>query len=158
MRLLERETNRHSTAFAYFLQLGGQRSYVRVADRFDVSETSVRKWAKSFDWEQRVLDADQKANSEQRQRAERSYTENVEDFRALKYRTIADLKERVDSGQCSVMELIHILRAVKTELGEPWHIVAAPQPKTVRNPFEGIFESFFGGKEATAPTGARLGA
>lgn len=156
MQLIAYENQRHSTAFAYYLQLGGQRSYGRVAARFGVSDTSVRKWARSFNWEQRVLEADIKANAAQRANVERSYVATTEDFRTLKDRVLANLKERMDSDQCSVMELIHILRAVKTELGEPWNIIATPQPKEVRNPFEGIFESFFGGKEAPAPTGTGL--
>lgn len=144
MKTLEKETQRHSTAFAYYLQLGGERSYAKVADKFGFSETSVRKWAQSFDWEQRVLEADTKANTEQRERATETYVQTVEDYRSLKYRTFAMLKARVDSGNCSIMELIHVLRAVKVELGEPIHITAVPQQSECKNPFSDIIDKVFG--------------
>ena len=63
MASLCKETQRHSTAFAYYLQLIGKRSYAEVARKFGVSETSVRKWAQSFSWEQRVREADEKASA-----------------------------------------------------------------------------------------------
>lgn len=142
------ESQRHSTAYTYYLQLGGERSYAKVADKFGFSETSVRKWAKSFDWEQRVTEADLKANAGQRQRAEKGYIQTVEDFRSLKHQTLAELKSRVESGGCTIMELIQILRIIKVELGEPTHITTVPKQAEYRNPFEGIFQSFFG-KNAT---------
>lgn len=149
MNVLQRESSRHSTAYAYFLQLGAKRSYPQVARQFSVSATSVKKWARSFHWEERVREADTKANAEQIGRATETYAQTIEDFRSLKYRTFADLQVRVDSGQCSIMELIQILRAVKLELGEPIHITAMPQQSQTRNPFEGIFKQFFGEKNAT---------
>lgn len=145
--LITKETQRHSTAFAYYLQLGGKRSYPQVARQFSVSVTSVKKWAQSFNWEQRVQQVDEKANAAQRDRAEEGYLQTAEDFRLLKYRTLGELKQRTDSGDCSVMELIQILRAVKVELGEPITITAAPAKPEVRNPFEEILQKLFPKKE-----------
>lgn len=151
MASLQKESQRHSAAFAFYLQLGAQRSYPQVARQFSVSVTSVKKWARSFHWEERVTEADTKANAEQVGLATATYVQTVEDFRSLKYQTFADLKARVDSGQCSIMELIQVLRATKLELGEPTSITALPQSTERPNPFEGIFEQFFGEKN-TLPT------
>lgn len=138
---LKKESPRHSTAFAYYLQLGGKRSYPQVARQFSVSVTSVKKWAKSFEWERRIAEADAKANCEQQKSSEEGYIRNVEDFRTLKLRTLTTLKSRVDAGSCSVMELIQVLRVVKTELGEPWQITKQPPDPSRPNPFERILEA-----------------
>jgi transposase len=144
---MKRETQKHATAFAYYLQLGGRRSYVSVADRFDVSETSVRKWARSFDWKSRVADADAKANAEQTRRAEKSYIKTVEDFSDLKYRVLEEMRGRVNS-ECSIADLVRMLHAVKTELGEPNVITKGSVNLEKQNPFQEIIEAFFPAKVA----------
>jgi transposase len=150
---ISKETQRHSSAFAYFLQLGGTRSYGKVAAKFGVSETSVRKWARSFDWEVRVDDADRKANAAQAERAEESYVRTVEDFQELKHDTFLELKKRIErKEECSVMELIQILRAVKTELGEPTVITQGKMNLEKKNPFEDILNAMFPVKDNQAAT------
>jgi transposase-like protein len=151
-----KETQRHSTAFAYYLQLGGQRSYGKVAAKFGISDTSVRKWARSFQWEKRVSEADAKANAQQQSQAEQSYIRTVEDFKDLKNDIFIDLRRRLDEEResLSVMELIQMLRVAKTELGEPIHIVAQPQQKDYKNPFEPLFKTLFGNTEQPTMTNA----
>jgi len=51
-----KETLRHREAFEYYYVLGNDRSYPQVASKFTVSLTSVKKWAKEFNWQQRVQD------------------------------------------------------------------------------------------------------
>ena len=50
------ETSRHIKAFDFFYNDGITRSYPQVARYFDVSTTSVKKWAKQFGWQQRAKD------------------------------------------------------------------------------------------------------
>ena len=149
MQLLNRETQRHSSAFAYYLQLGGTRSYGKVAVKFGVSDTSVRKWAQSFNWESRVADADMRANAAQSESAEESYMQTMEDFKGLKHDMFSELRRRLDESrdELSVMELINMLRVVKTELGEPTVIAQGKMQREVKNPFEDILKTLFPQKE-----------
>lgn len=48
------ETDRHREAFEYWYSLGDKRTLTAVARKFEVSLQSVRKWARSFDWEGRL--------------------------------------------------------------------------------------------------------
>jgi len=48
------ETLRHREAFEYYYSLGDKRSYPQVALKFTVSKTSLKKWAKAFNWKERV--------------------------------------------------------------------------------------------------------
>jgi DNA anti-recombination protein RmuC len=150
VQLLSKETQRHSSAFAYYLQLGGARSYGKVAAKFGVSETSVRKWARSFDWERRVSEADAEANAAQQEQARKSYMQTVEDFKDLKRDMFNELRRRLDEDkeQLSVMELVKMLHIVKTELGEPIVITQGKMNRDVKNPFEDIFNAVFGAKAA----------
>ena len=53
------ETPRHTDAFEFYFGLGGLRSYPAVAREFNVSKTSVVKWARAFNWKERCHVRDQ---------------------------------------------------------------------------------------------------
>jgi DNA anti-recombination protein RmuC len=152
--MLKKESQRHSTAFAYYLQLGGQRSYPQVARQFSVSVTSVKKWARSFDWERRVNEADVQANAMQDELARKSYMQTTEDFKHLKEEMFNELRRRLDEEgkRLSIMELIQMLRVVKTELGEPTVITQGKVNVDKKNPFEDILNAIFPLKENQAAT------
>lgn len=49
-----KETLRHKEAFEYYYVLGEKRSYVEVGHKLGISETSISKWGKIFNWQERV--------------------------------------------------------------------------------------------------------
>lgn len=49
-----KETLRHKKAFEYYLYLGKERSYRKVAEAFKVSERAVKKWGTEFKWSERL--------------------------------------------------------------------------------------------------------
>lgn len=53
------ETLRHKEAFEYYYKLGDKRSYPQVADKFTVSETSIKVWSANFDWKERIKKRDE---------------------------------------------------------------------------------------------------
>ena len=57
-RLLTAERVHHERAFEYYFVLGEQRSYRKVAREFEVSESTVKLWGRSFGWKERVRDRD----------------------------------------------------------------------------------------------------
>ena len=52
------ETLRHREAFDFYYSLGNLRNYPKVAQQFQVSPTSIKKWATSFDWKSRIRERD----------------------------------------------------------------------------------------------------
>ena len=54
------ETLRHRDAFEFYYSLGDSRSLPQVAQRFTVSERSVKKWSRVFGWQDRVAERDAK--------------------------------------------------------------------------------------------------
>jgi transposase len=57
-RLVAREQDHHERAFEFYYRLGGERSYQRVAQEFQVSEGTVKLWGRSFGWKERVRERD----------------------------------------------------------------------------------------------------
>jgi hypothetical protein len=53
-----KETLRHKEAFEYYYVLGEKRSYPQVAHKFTVSDRSIKKWGKAFNWQERIEQRD----------------------------------------------------------------------------------------------------
>lgn len=62
-RTILTETLRHREAFDFYYQLGATRSLDRVSRKFNVSGTSVNKWAKSFKWHEKVHELDEQVKA-----------------------------------------------------------------------------------------------
>jgi hypothetical protein len=57
-RLLAKEQPHHLRAFEHYYGLGEQRSYERVAAEFSVAASTVKLWARSFGWQDRLRERD----------------------------------------------------------------------------------------------------
>jgi hypothetical protein len=66
-------------AFAFFLALGFERSFGKVARQFGVSDTTIRKWAHLEGWEAKAAAADRTAAQKVESQAVRSLTERQAD-------------------------------------------------------------------------------
>lgn len=55
-----RETLKMKQAFECYYALSDDRSYEAVAEKFDVSKSTVSNWANAFNWKQRIIDRDEK--------------------------------------------------------------------------------------------------
>ena len=53
-----KETLRHKEAFEYYYSLGDKRNFSSVAVQFKVSERSIAKWSKNFNWQERIEQRD----------------------------------------------------------------------------------------------------
>lgn len=52
------ETLQHKEAFEYYYSLGDKRSFKLVESQFNVSNMSVARWSKAFNWQERILQRD----------------------------------------------------------------------------------------------------
>jgi len=53
-----KETLRHKEAFEYYYALGDKRNSSSVAVQYKVSERSIFKWSKNFNWQERIEQRD----------------------------------------------------------------------------------------------------
>lgn len=52
------ETLQHKEAFEYYYSLGDSRSFKLVESKFKVSNMSVARWSKAFNWQERITQRD----------------------------------------------------------------------------------------------------
>lgn len=57
---LKKETLKHQKAFDLYYSLGESRSLPQVAKETGISVTSIKRWAVSFNWQNRVIERDRK--------------------------------------------------------------------------------------------------
>jgi hypothetical protein len=90
-------------AFTYFAGLSpGERSYRVVAEHFDVSWTTVKKWAHRDRWEERAAQMDAEAAARVRHQQVRSLAERMETVIRLAEGTMARYAERLTAGDVRV--------------------------------------------------------
>jgi uncharacterized protein YjcR len=77
-------------AFAYYVQLGWQRRYADVADRFGVSLTAVKEYARSHGWQRRIAVLEHEAE----RRADRTLTRMLIDARCRRLERRLRIVER----------------------------------------------------------------
>ena len=73
-RLLAKEQPHHQRAFEHYYGLGEQRSYERVAVELGVAASTVKLWARSFSWRDRLRERDLEVA---REVADRTLTDEV---------------------------------------------------------------------------------
>ena len=94
-QLLAKEQPRQEQAIEYYCSLGERRNYARVAAEFSVSLSSVKLWARSFRWRQRVKDRD------------------IQIARAVASRTIGDeVNHRERNLKIVQMSLVRLAKAI----------------------------------------------
>jgi len=75
------ETKRHGDAFDYYYSLGAARSYTEVARKFNVSRTSLAKWAKAFNWMDRIAQRDIENSKKIQAKTDRTIVNTKADYR-----------------------------------------------------------------------------
>ncbi len=107
MGQIRKETLRHQEAFQLYCTLGARRSLNEVARITGVSSNSINKWARSFDWKQRVEEHDSTLVG----RLEKEIDETVVQTKAKYHRRIRTALDRW--FQAHFGQPIAALKAVK---------------------------------------------
>lgn len=97
-----KETLRHRKAFEYYYSLGSKRSYPQVASLFTVSLTSVKKWAKSFKWQQRVRDRDIKNANKLEEKTDETILEAKLKYLTIIQDTLQKYETALQSGEIKI--------------------------------------------------------
>ena len=94
-RVLVREQAHHEKAFEYYYSLVEKRNYQKVAVEFNVSQSTVKLWGKSFRWKHRLKERD------------------IEVARRMASRTLSDeVNHRERNLQIVHMALVQLAKAV----------------------------------------------
>lgn len=98
----QKETGRHNQAFEYYLAIGAERSYAKVADQFGVSDTAVAGWASAFGWQNRISEREREVSTRVAEAAKTDAVKMVERqlkiVRAIQGKFVSNLQ----SGKASI--------------------------------------------------------
>jgi hypothetical protein len=153
------ETPEAIAAFDAYVKLGSKRNLAKLARERSIPIGKVNRWSKKFNWHGRVLALQEEAAQQAKEETKEQFFKDVKNLTEYKYTLLDILKKKVDTsrycGACeqspaSITEIIRVLEVVKTELGEPTSIAKGTFTEDRGNPFAGIFNSFFGKKDAEA--------
>ena len=115
-----KEQQKHRDAYEYYRDMPateGKRSIAKVAKKFSVSETSVNKWNKAFQWQQRVMLHDQEV---QKGLQEKMMPEWVETKAYLLKVALEQVKKGRDAGvsPASTRDMMAAIKEARSMMGE----------------------------------------
>ena len=120
-----KESLRHQEAFDFYYSLGNKRNLSEVAERFDISTTSTKKWSKAFSWQERVKERDMNNASKIEKITNRTivqekakYIEQIETF-------ISKAMEDFECGKLRCKSISDFEKLIKLQLllfGDPTEI------------------------------------
>ncbi len=110
------ETSKHLDAYAFYRDLK-KRSYQAVSNEFTVSMTSVKKWAKAFNWQERVMLHDQEV---QKGVQEKMMPEWIETKAYLLKVALEQVKKGRDAGVVpgSTRDMMAAIKEARSIMGE----------------------------------------
>lgn len=126
-KLLHTEKEHHKQAFETYYGLGLKRTYKAVADKYEVSVSTIKNWSRSFGWRDRIVERDAAIT---RQVANRTLQEGIdENERNLKIVEAALIRtaKEIAAGRVKVtmkdvpllIQLDERLRGVSDKNGKP---------------------------------------
>jgi len=78
-------------AFEYYYSLGQDRGYRKVAQQFNVSLTTVSKWAKAFNWQSRLEERDHKVAKELERKTTTTIVNQKANYRKILHTMIGNM-------------------------------------------------------------------
>ena len=78
-----RESSRHLEAFEYYYILGDNRSYAKVAEKYNVNIGTVTRWAGKYSWQRRVVERDHKIALQLQRETDKEILEDKKMYRKL---------------------------------------------------------------------------
>ena len=112
---LKKETLRQHEAFDFYYSLGDDRSYAKVADRFNVSTGTVAKWAGSFSWQRRVVERDRKIALQMQRELDKQILQDKKNYRKIIQATINKYVENFKAGKVEVTSIKDLISLIECD-------------------------------------------
>jgi len=111
-----KEQPRHVAAYEFYRDMP-KRSLAKVAQKFGVSETSINKWNKAFNWQERVMLHDQEVQKGVR---EKMMPEWIETKAYLLKVALEQVKKGRDAGviPSSTRDMMAAIKEARSIMGE----------------------------------------
>ena len=113
---IKTETLRMREMFEYYYALGPERSLRKVAEKFGVSETSVKRYAISFDWQKRVEQRDIENAKEIEKRTNEFVINAKARYREAIAKLVDEFIRAVDQGKIRIKNILDFERIVRLDM------------------------------------------
>lgn len=110
------ETFQQKEAFEYYYSMGGDRSYTQVAQRFNVSKTTVGKWGKNYNWLERVEQRDIENSRRLEKKTNNTIVNEKANYRKLIKAAISTFVGNLNAGRVDVLSVQDVERLIKLDL------------------------------------------
>lgn len=112
---LKKETLKHQEAFDFYYSLGDDRSYAKVAERFNVTLSTVAKWAGSFSWQRRIVERDRKIALQMQRALDKQILEDKKSYRKIIQATINKYVENFKTGKVEVTSIKDLIALIECD-------------------------------------------
>jgi len=136
---VQKENQQQKDAFQYYFQMGGERSYVKVATKFKVAISTVERWGKVYKWQDRVqkLEADVRSKMLEQQVVEKELDYRQRNLRIIK-RGILEHAKAINVGQLKpsykhLMDLVRLEEEIRTGISSRSEVNHTIQLKGLTN-------------------------
>ena len=110
------EKLKHTEAFEYYYSLGDKRNYQKVADKFQVSHTSIRKWSKNFNWKERIQQRDFQNAKELKKKTDKAIISEKANYRKIIKGAIGQFVKKLQSGEIEIKNVQDLEKLVKLDM------------------------------------------
>lgn len=115
-KLIKTETLEMREMFEYYYSMGKERSFVKVCQKYNISETSIKRYAKSFSWVQRVEQRDLANATELEKRTNETVVNSKAMYRELIKDLTDDFAQRVRDGKMKINSVKQFVELVQLDL------------------------------------------
>ena len=111
-----KETLKHQNAFEFYYTLGPQRSLGKVAREFNVSSATVTNWAKALNWNQRVVERDNKNMASIRQKNDEEVVKQMQEYRKIIKSSVDEYLTKLNGGNVKIETVTDFARLVRLDM------------------------------------------
>jgi len=111
-----KEKLKHKEAFEYYYSLGNERSYPKVASKFIVSRTSIKKWSKAFNWQDRIELRDIANGKKLEAKTDKAVVNSKADYRALIRKVVKEFEKKLKDKKIIISKPGDLAEMAKLDL------------------------------------------
>jgi uncharacterized protein YjcR len=113
---MKTEKLKHKEAFEYYYSLGDKRTLKQVAEKFEVSDNSARKWSHYFNWQQRIIDRDEENAKKLEKKTNTSIVQEKAKYRKIIQDSINSYMGNLDKGNIEITNVADLEKLIKLDL------------------------------------------
>lgn len=114
--VLEQETLRQAKAFDTYYAMGDSRSYEAVARKLGVSKTSIARWAKVNNWQERIKERDKDIASKMYEKTDSDLVNTLTNYRKVITASVGEYIKNLKDNKIRIQTPYDFIKLVELDL------------------------------------------